>query len=147
MNKNYNKIDLSRLWKCCYTYILTFLRVQRFIPLFLIALRTQFPHRYLVLPFYLRFDQIGNKLQQPFRNQRHKFTDTQNVNITSNIFDHVHEAFSGAHSLIQNSSIWGQQANLNYLQDNLIQDSVYANCLLKTCRERLLLQIRSKGTL
>ena len=53
---------------------LKFLWVQRFISLFLIALRTRFHHRFLVLLFYLRFDQIGNKLQQPFRNQRHKFT-------------------------------------------------------------------------
>ena len=43
---------------------------QRFISLFLIALRTQFHDRFLVLLFYLRFDQIGNKLQQSFRNQR-----------------------------------------------------------------------------
>ena len=51
-----------------------FLCVHRFISLFLIALRTRFHHRFLVLLFYLRFDQIGIKLQQPFRNQRYKLT-------------------------------------------------------------------------
>ena len=65
---------------------LKFLCVQRFISLFLIALRTQFHHRFLVLLFYLRFNQIGSKLQQPFRNQSSRI---QNVNIASNIFDHV----------------------------------------------------------
>ena len=69
-----NQIHLSRQWKCCYAYTLKFLCVQRFISLFLIAFWTRFHYRFLVLLFYLRFDQIGNKLQQPLRNQRHKFT-------------------------------------------------------------------------
>ena len=38
---------------------------------------------------FLRFDQIGNKMQQPFRNQRQSLYGTQNVNITSNDFEHV----------------------------------------------------------
>ena len=42
--------------------------------LFLIALTTCFDSSFLVLLFYLRFYQIGKKLQQPFRNQRPKFT-------------------------------------------------------------------------
>ena len=67
-------MHLSRHWECCYAYILKFRCVQRFISLFLIALRIRFHHRFLVLLFYLRFDQIGNKLQQPSRNQRYKFT-------------------------------------------------------------------------
>ena len=70
VEKNYNKIHLSGLWKCCYTKILIFLCVQRFISLFLIALTTSFHHRFLVILFYLRLDHIGNKLKQPFRNQR-----------------------------------------------------------------------------
>ena len=47
---------------------------KKFICLFLIALRIWFHHRFLVLLLYVRFDQVGNKLQQPFRNQRNKFT-------------------------------------------------------------------------
>ena len=74
VKKNYNKIHLSGHLKRCYAYILKFICVQRDISLFLIALRTRFHHRFLVLLLYLRFDQISNKLQHPFRNQRHKFT-------------------------------------------------------------------------
>ena len=74
VKKNYNKIHLLRHWKCCYAYFLKFICVQRSISLFLIALRTRLHQRFLVLFFCLRFDQIGNKLQQPFTNQRHKFT-------------------------------------------------------------------------
>ena len=44
------------------------------------------------------------------------------------------KALSRVHSLMQNLSIGDQQANLNYLQGNLIQDSVDVNFLLKTCR-------------
>ena len=32
------------------------------------------PPHILSVTFYIRFDQIGNKLQQPFRSQKHKFT-------------------------------------------------------------------------
>ena len=35
---------------------------------------------------------------------------------------------------MQNLSIVGQQANFNYLQGNLTQDSVYGTCLLKSFR-------------
>ena len=65
--KNYNKIHLARLVKA---YILKFLCVQRFISMFLIPLRAWFHQRFLVSLFYLRFDQVDNKLQQPIRNQR-----------------------------------------------------------------------------
>ena len=44
------------------------------------------------------------------------------------------KALSRVYSLMQNLSIGDQQANLNYLQGNLIQDSVDVNFLLKTCR-------------
>ena len=87
--------NLIWYWKCCYTYILEFLFVHRFISLFLIALRMRFHHRFLVLFFCLRFDQIGNKLQQPFRNQRHKFARYTKSQHYSNIFYHVHKVTGG----------------------------------------------------
>ena len=34
VKQNYNKIHLSRYWKCCYTYILKFFCVQRFMSVF-----------------------------------------------------------------------------------------------------------------
>ena len=44
------------------------------------------------------------------------------------------KVFSRVHSLILSSSIEDQQANLNYLQGDLIQDSIQANFLLKSFR-------------
>ena len=101
VKKNYNKIHLSRHWKCCYAYILKFLCVQRFISLFLIALRTRFHHRFLVLLFYVRFDQIGIKLQQPSRNQRHKFTRyTKCQHYVQHFHDHIHNLFKNSKKLL-----------------------------------------------
>ena len=56
-----------------------------------------------------------------------------NYYIMSCSFYRPDKAFSRVHYLIQNVSIGDQQASLNYLQDNLIQDSVYVNCLFKKC--------------
>ena len=52
------------------------------------------------------------------------------------------KALSRVHSVMQNLSIGDQQANLNYLQGNLTQDSVDVNFLLKTCRSAMFLKIR-----
>ena len=73
MKRKYNKIHFSRHWKCCYAYILKFLCVQSVTSVFNCSYN-MFRQSFLVLLFYLRFYQIGKKLQQPFRNQRHKFT-------------------------------------------------------------------------
>ena len=47
------------------------------------------------------------------------------------IFYRPDKVLSKMHLLIQNLSVRGQQANLNYPQGNLIHGSVYVNCLLK----------------
>ena len=74
--------------------------------------------------------------------QRIARVNIYNYYIQSCTFCRPHKLFSRLHSLTQNLSIGDQQANLNYLQRNLIQDRVYGNCLLKTCHERGLLKIR-----
>ena len=48
------------------------------------------------------------------------------------IFYRPDKVLSRVHSFIQNLSIGDQQTNLNYPQGNLIQDSVYVNCILKS---------------
>ena len=64
-----------------------------------------------------------------------------NYYIKSCTFYRPDKLFSRVHFLIQNLFIGDQQANLNYLQGNLIQDSSYVNCLLKTCSQRVPLKI------
>ena len=65
-----------------------------------------------------------------------------NYCIKSSTFYRQDKVFYKVHSLIQNLSIGDQQVNLNYPQGNLIQDSIYVNNLLKTCRYKVLLKIR-----
>ena len=98
MKKNYSKILeetleekrhwLSRHWKCCYAYILNFFLCSKIhISVFTCSYNMVPPQIFSAT--FLRFDQIGNKMQQPFRNQRQSLYGTQNVNITSNNFEHV----------------------------------------------------------
>ena len=72
-----------------------------------------------------------------------KVTHRKNYNcyIKPCTFYRSDKVFSTVHSLIQNLSIGDQQANLNYLQGNFIQDSEHVNWLIKTCHWRVVLKI------